>query len=155
FSGSQRCSSDCLSYPAYRELRDRNQVFTGILARWPLALSFTDGDRTERVAAELVSGNYFEVLGVDAAGGRTFTQDADRAVNGHPLVIISYDFWKRRFGGNPTVLNRSVRVNGQPMTIVGVSQRGFRGVEVGRQLDIMVPMMMKPLMTPTWNDLEN
>src|SRR5579883_3083212 len=62
FSGSSRCSSDCISYPAYRELRDRNQVFSGVLGRWPLALSFTDGDRTERVEGELVTGNYFEVL---------------------------------------------------------------------------------------------
>ena len=154
FQGSSRCDGSCLSYPAYRELRDRNQVFTGILARWPLALSFTDGDRTERVRAELVSGNYFDVLGVSSAIGRTFTQDDDRQVNAHPLVILSYEFWERRFGGNPAVLNRSVHVNGQAMTVVGVAQRGFQGVEVGRAVDIMVPMMMKPLMTPTWNDLE-
>ncbi|MBZ5606330.1 MAG: ABC transporter permease, partial [Acidobacteriia bacterium] len=154
FNGSQRCSGDCISYPAYRELRDGNQVFTGILARYPVALSFTDGDRTERVEGELVSGNYFEVLGVQSAIGRTFTQDDDRQVNGHPLVVLTYDFWQRRFGGDPTVLNRRIRVNGQPMTVVGVSQRGFQGVEVGKQLDVMVPMMMKPLMTPTWNELD-
>jgi len=155
FSGSSRCSSDCISYPAYRELRDRNQVFSGVLGRWPLALSFTDGDRTERVEGELVTGNYFEVLGVQAAIGRTFTQDDDRVVNGHRLVMLGYDFWQRRFGGDPAVLNRRVRVNGQPMTVVGVTQRGFHGVEVGKDADIMVPMMMKPVMTPTWNDLEN
>jgi len=154
FNGSSRCDSTCISYPGYRELRDRNQVFTGILALWRLALSFTDGDRTERVRGELVSGNYFEVLGVEPALGRTFTQDDDRVVNGHPLVILSYDFWQRRFGGNPSVLNRSVRVNGQPMTVVGVTRSGFQGLEVGKAVDVMVPMMMKPLMTPTWNDLE-
>jgi len=154
FTGSQRCNGDCLSYPGYKELRDGNQVFTGILARWPLAFSFTDGDRTDRVEGELVSGNYFDVLGVQPAIGRTFTPDDDRQVNGHPLVVITFDFWQRRFGGDPTVLNRAVRVNGQPMTVVGVAQRGFRGVEVGRQVDVMVPMMMKPLMTPTWNDLD-
>ena len=154
FNGSSRCDSTCISYPAYRELRDRNQVFSGILALWRLALSFTDGDRTERVRGELVSGNYFEVLGVEPALGRTFTQDDDRVVNGHPLVILSYDFWLRRFGGNPSVLNRSVRVNGQPMTVVGVTRSGFQGLEVGKAVDVMVPMLMKPLMTPTWNDLE-
>src|SRR6266852_7814307 len=72
FSGSFRCNRDCLSFPTYRDLRDRNQVFSGVLARWPLGLSFTDGDRTERVAGELVPGNYFDVLGVSAALGRTF-----------------------------------------------------------------------------------
>src|SRR5579872_242264 len=114
FSGSSR-GSDCLAYPAYRELRDRNQVFTGVLAWMPLAVSFTDGDRTERVQGELISGNYFDVLGVGAAIGRTFTQDDDRVVNGHPLVVLSYSFWQRRFGGDPSILNRSIRVNGQPM----------------------------------------
>ncbi len=154
FSGSSHCSNNCISYPGYQELRDRNQVFTGILARWPLALSFTDGERTERVRAELVSGNYFEVLGVEPAIGRTFTQDDDRTMNGHPVVMLSYEFWQRRFGGNPSVLNRSVHVNGHPMTVVGVAQRGFEGFEVGRPIDVMVPMMMKPLMTPTWNGLD-
>src|SRR5262245_23640840 len=124
FSGSSHCTNTCISYPAYQELRDRNQVFSGILARWPLALSFTDGDRTERVRAELVSGNYFEVLGVEPAMGRTFTQDDDRTVNGHPVVMLSYEFWQRRFGGNPSVLNRSVHVNGHSMTVVGIAQRG-------------------------------
>jgi len=155
FSGSSRCNLNCLSYPAYRELRDRNQVFSGILARWPLALSFTDGDRTERVQAELVSGNYFEVLGVVAAVGRAFTQDDDRVLNAHPLVILSYDFWQSRFGGNPAVLNRSVRVNDHPMTVIGVAERGFQGLEVGKRVDILVPMMMKPVMTPNWNEMED
>ncbi len=155
FQGSSRCDGDCLSYPMYKDLRDRNQVFTGILARWRLALSLTSGDRTERVTGELVSGNYFEVLGVGAALGRTFTQDDDRVVNGHPLVVLTYGYWQRRFGGDPSVLNRTIRVNDHPMTVIGVAQRGFEGVEAGRSLDILVPMMMKPEMTPTWNDLDN
>ncbi|HLX42996.1 MAG TPA: ABC transporter permease [Bryobacteraceae bacterium] len=155
FSGSSRCPSDCLSYPMYKDLRDQNQVFTGMLARWPVALSFTDGEKTERVRGELVSGNYFDVLGVKPAIGRTFTQDDDRVVNGHPLVILTYGFWRTRYAGDQSVLNRTVRVNGQSMTVVGVTQPGFQGVEVGRALDVMVPMMMKPQMTPTWNDLDN
>src|SRR5580704_5850345 len=139
----------------YKDLRDQNQVFSGMLARWPLALSFTDGEKTERVRGELVSGNYFDVLGVKTAVGRTFTQDDDRVVNGHPLVILSYGFWRSRYAGDQSVLNRTVRVNGQVLTVVGVTQPGFQGVEVGRAVDIMVPMMMKPVMTPTWNDLDN
>jgi predicted permease len=154
FSGSSRCR-DCNSYPQYRDFRDRNQVFSGVLARMPLALSFAAGDETERVRGELASGNYFEVLGVRAALGRTFTQQDDVQVNGHPLVILSYAYWQKRFGGDTSVLNRSVHVNAQPMTVIGVAQRGFQGVEVGRPVDIFVPMAMKPVMTPTWNDLEN
>ena len=112
-------------------------------------------DRTERVRGELVSGNYFDVLGVQPAIGRMFTQNDDVRVNGHPLVILSYGFWQSRFAGDASVLNRSVHVNGQPMTIVGVAQRGFQGVEVGKALDVFVPMAMKPLMTPTWNEFED
>jgi predicted permease len=155
FRGSQRCNSDCVSYPTYRDIRDRNQVFNGVIARWPLAMSFSEGDRTERVRGELASGNYFDVLGVQPAIGRMFTQNDDVHVNGHPLAILSYGFWQSRFGGDPTVLNRSVHVNGQPMTIVGVAARGFQGVEVGRPVEVFVPMAMKPVMTPTWNDLES
>ena len=155
FRGSSRCDTNCLSYPAYRDLRDRNQVFTGILARWRMALSFSSGDRTERVRAELVSGNYFDVLGVPPAIGHVFSAEDDRVVNGHPVVVLSYGFWQSRFGGDPGVLNRAVRVNGQPMTIVGVAALGFDGLEPGKALDLMVPMMMKPLMTPNWPDLEN
>src|SRR5580658_1325821 len=106
FSGSSRCSQDCLSYPMYKDLRDQNQVFSGILARWPLALSLADGEKTERVRGELVSGNYFDVLGVKAALGRTFSQEDDREVNGHPLAILSYAFWQSRYGGDPGVLHR-------------------------------------------------
>src|SRR5205807_3797375 len=78
-----------------------------------------------------------------------------RVPGGHPLAILSYGFWMSRFGGDAGVLNRTVRVNGHPVTIVGVAQRGFQGMEVGRRVDVMVPMMMKPQMTPTWDDLEN
>jgi len=171
FRGSQRCNADCVSYPTYRDLRDRNPVFSGVLARWPLAMSFTSSnpgsesnpgpesngasERTERVRGELVSGNYFDVLGVRPAIGRMFTQNDDVRVNGHPLVILSYGFWQSRFAGDPSVLNRSVHVNGQPMTIVGVAQREFQGVEVGKALDVFVPIAMKPLMTPTWNEFED
>jgi predicted permease len=155
FRGSQRCNSDCVSYPTYRDIRDRNQVFSGVLARWPMAMSFAESDKTERVRGELVSGNYFDVLGVRPTVGRMFTQNDDVQVNGHPLAILSYGFWQSRFGGDPTVLNRSVHVNGRPMTIVGVAAPGFQGVEVGRAADVFVPMMMKPVMTPTWNDLDS
>jgi predicted permease len=154
FRGSQRCNADCISYPAYRDIRDRNQVFSSVLARWPMPMSFSEGDRTERVRGELASGNYFDTLGVHPAIGRLFTQNDDVQVNGHPLAILSYGFWQSRFAGDPSVLNRSVHVNGQPMTIVGVAARGFQGVEVGRAVDVFVPMAMKPVMTPTWNDLD-
>ena len=143
------------SYPMYRDFRDRNTVFAGVLARFPTPLTLMVGDRAERVSGELVSGNYFDVLGVRPALGRLLGPDDDRTPGGHPVAVLSHNFWMRRFAGDPAVLNRTIRLNGHPMTIVGVSQSGFFGVVLGQNPDVMVPVMMKAEMTPTWDDLEN
>ena len=87
------------SYPMYKDLRDRNQVFEGVIARSSAAVAFSYGGQTERVRAEVVSGNFFEVLGVRAALGRVFTQDDDRVPGAHPVIVLSHGYWKRRFGG--------------------------------------------------------
>jgi predicted permease len=143
------------SYPMYRDFRDQNTVFDGVLARFPTPLTLLANGQAERVNGELVSGNYFDVLGVRATIGRTFTPEDDRTPGGHPLVILSYNYWTRRFAGDPSVLNRTITLNGQPMTIVGVTPRGFAGVVIGENPDVMVPVMMKARMTPTWDDLLN
>jgi putative ABC transport system permease protein len=143
------------SYPMYVDFRDRNDVFSGVLARFPLAATVVWQGQSERVSGELVSGNYFEVLGVGAALGRVFTQSDDRVPGAHPVAVLSYGYWQRRFGGDPSVLNRPLVVNGHPLTIVGVAADGFTGVEIGHARDVMIPMMMKQAMTPTWNDLDN
>jgi hypothetical protein len=119
------------SYPMYRDFRDQNTVFDGVLARFPSPLTMMTGGQSERVNGELVSGNYFDVLGVRAHIGRTFTQDDDLTPGGHPVVILTHRFWTRRFARDPGVLNRSVTLNGQPMTIVGVTPPGFFGIAVG------------------------
>src|SRR5215471_2526905 len=90
------------SYPMYRDFRDGNTVFDGVLARFPAALTLMTDGQAERVSGELVTGNYFDVLGVRAQIGRTFTPDDDRAPGGHPLVILSHNYWTRRFGADPT-----------------------------------------------------
>ncbi len=143
------------SYPMYRDFRDRNTVFSGVLARFPTPLTLMAGDQAERVTGELVSGNYFDVLGVRPALGRLLTADDDRTPGGHPVVVLTHNFWMRRFAGDRGVLNRTVRLNGHPMTVVGVAQAGFFGIVLGQNPDVMVPMMMKADMTPTWDDLEN
>jgi predicted permease len=102
-----------------------------------------------------VSGNYFEVLGVRPALGRVFTAADDRTPGAHPVAVLSYGYWMRRFGGSSSVLNQTLVVNGHPLTIVGVSAPGFNGLQVGSNADVMVPIMMKAQMTPTWNDLDN
>ncbi len=148
-------NDNTFSYPMYRDLRDRNTVFTGIIAWFPTPLTLTIGGQSERVSGELVSGNYFDVLGVRAELGRTLTAADDRVPGGHPVAMLSHGFWTRRFSADPTVLNRVVALNGHPMTIVGVVERGFSGAVIGQSPDVMVPIMMKAQMTPTWDDLEN
>jgi len=143
------------SYPMYKDFRDRNEVFTGVLARFPLAVTAVWRGASERADGDLVSGNYFEVLGVQPALGRLFNAADDRMPGAHPIAVLSYGYWERKFGGDPLVLNQTITLNGHPFTIVGVSDRRFTGIQIGRSVDIMVPIMMKAEMTPTWNDLDN
>jgi predicted permease len=143
------------SYPMYVDFRDRNEVFGGVLARFPLSTTVVWHGASERANGELVSGNYFDVLGVRPALGRVLNAADDRVPGAHPIAVLSYGYWQRRFGGDPLVLNQTITVNGHPLTIVGVSARGFAGVQVGQAADVMLPLMMKAQMTPTWNDLDN
>ena len=152
--GSNR-GANALSYPMYKDFRDRNQVFSGMMCRFGLPLSFSYNGHTERVVGELVSGNYFQVLGVGAAIGRTFTQDDDRIPGGHPVAVLGYTFWKNQFAGDPTIVGKTILVNDHKLTVVGVSQAGFDGVQPGLAAQIRVPIMMKAEMTPGWNDLDD
>jgi predicted permease len=139
---------NAIAYPMYRDFQNHNEVFSGMFCRFPIETALTFGNQTERVQAELVSGTYFPVLGVGAAGGRTFTPDDDRTPSGHPLVVLSYDYWKTRFARDPQILGKKVIVNGYSMTIVGVAQEGFDGVELGNAAKIFVPVMMEPDLLP-------
>ena len=143
------------SYPMYCDFRDHNSVMDGMIARFPAPLTLTIEGRAERVDGELVSGNFFDVLGVRPALGRLFRPDDDKTPGGHPLAVLAYDYWMRRFAGSPGVVNQKITLNNVPMTIVGVAPRGFHGVILGETPDIMVPLMMKAQMTPTWDDLMN
>ena len=143
------------SYPMYTDFRDRNEVFSGVLARFPTAMTLVWNGQSERVSGELVSGNYFEVLGVRPAIGRVFNAADDRRPGAHPVAVLGHGYWLRRFGGNASVLNSTMVLNGHSLTIVGVAAPGFNGLQVGRRVDVMVPLMMKAQMTPTWNDLDN
>jgi predicted permease len=151
----RRENEHTFSVPMYRDFRDRNSVFSGVLARYGTSFTVADGGSAERVEGELVSGNYFEVLGVGAALGRTFTQADDRVPGGHPVAMLGYGYWRRRFAADPMVLNRTLTVNGHPLTVVGVAPPGFYGTELGNSPDVFVPLAMKAQMTPTWDDLDN
>jgi predicted permease len=141
-----------ISYPMYEDFRDRNQVFSGVICRYALPLSLGLNGRGERLDGELVSGNYFQVLGVQAALGRLIAPDDDRIPDGHPLAVLSYRFWMERFHGDPAVLGQNLLVNGRQLTVIGVSQAGFDGIEVGYSPKIRIPVAMKKAMTPGWEE---
>ena len=143
------------SYPMYKALRDRSEAFSGLLARFAISLSVAGAGQTERADGELVSGNYFEVLGVRPALGRVFNQEDDRTPGAHPVVVLSHAYWTRRFGAEPAILNKTLTVNGTLMTVIGVSREGFRGVQVGQTPDVFIPIMMTAQMTPNRNGLDD
>lgn len=143
------------SHPMYLDLRDGGQAFSGMLARYRTPLTLTHGGEAERVTGELVSGNYFDVLGVEPVLGRAFGPDDDRLPGAHPVAILGHGYWQRRFGGDPLILDRTIGLNGHPMTVVGVAPPGFHGLGLDGAAEVYVPMMMKAQMTPTWNDLDN
>ncbi len=138
-----------LSYPMYREIRDRNQAFSGMFATYPMTVSATFQGHTELIGADLVSGNYFPVLGIGAAAGRVFNASDDLMQGGHPLAVLSYGYWHSRFGADAGIVGKQIVVNGRALTIIGVSQAGFDGVEPGRAPQIRIPVTMKDYLPRT------
>jgi predicted permease len=136
-----------ISFPMYQDLRDNNQVFTGMCGQFNFNAHIGYHGQTERVAGELVTGTYFPVLGVGAAIGRVLLPEDDRQRGGHPVAVLSHGFWVSRFAADPTVVGRPIVINGSPYTIVGVSRAGFEGIELGRPTRVFVPMMMKAQIT--------
>jgi predicted permease len=134
---------DRLSYPMYQEIRDKNQVFSGMFCTYPTTVSATFEGRTELIGADFVSGNFFPVLGIGAAAGRVFTASDDLMQGGHPLAVLSYGYWRARFGSARDIVGKQLVVNGRSLTVIGVSQAGFDGVEPGRAPQIRIPMTMK------------
>jgi len=143
------------SYPMYRDLAERATVFDGLIGELPFQASVAARGETETSAGELVTGNYFSVLGVPPALGRVLTADDDRSAGGHPLTVLSHAYWRRRFGSDPTVVGQTLRVNDQVLTVVGVAAASFEGIQAGRRADLFVPMTMKAQMTPGWNGLDD
>ncbi len=143
------------SYPMYRDLRDRSSVFSGLIATDWTQVGVQWHNQPDLVAAELVSGNYFDVLSLQPALGRLFVAADDLAPDANPVVVLSFSYWQRRFGTDPGILNQSILVNGHPFTVVGVAPPGFHSIAVGDTPDVFVPMMMKSQVIPGINDLED
>ena len=158
--GSNSCgtSGSCdeiFSYPMFRDLERTQTSFTGIAAHRNFGASL--GYQGSSLSGEglLVSGSYFPVLGLTPAIGRLFTPEDDKTVGTHFLVVLSHAYWRTRFELNPAVLNQTLIVNGQAMTIVGVAPRGFTGTTLGENPDVFVPITMRGLMSPGFNGFEN
>jgi len=139
------------SYPAYLDFRNQNQVFTGLLGRFPESFSLSWRDRTERITGELVTDNYFDVLGVGAAVGRTISAEDER----QPVAMLSYAYWTSRFAGDPRVLNQTMLLNNHRVTIIGVSERGFRSVGTTEAPKVFVPIRMVTEMFPGTEEIDS
>jgi len=138
--------------PVYREMSEKNKVFSGIFTYNWVEATVNDGSLAERVSGQLVSGNFFTVMGVGAHLGRIFTDDDDRTPGAHFVTVISYDYWRSRFGADPNIVGKKISINTRPFTIIGVSAQGFNDVDVGAAPALRVPMMMKDLMHDPRND---
>jgi predicted permease len=145
-----------MAYPAYTYLRDHSSSLDGLVAFRAQSLNVTAGGTTERVTGMLVSGNYFDVLGVRMAAGSPIGADDDRVPGSggsHGLVaVLSHQYWQRRFNGDAAIVGSSLRINGHPFTIVAVAPRGFHGTRVGSLPDVFVPMMFAARVfdVPNW-----
>ncbi|MBT9330789.1 ABC transporter permease [Paracidobacterium acidisoli] len=142
------------SYPMYKDLRDRNQAFDGLIAMFQTQVGVEWQKHSALNNAELVSGNYFDVLGVRPAVGRLLVQADDVVKNGSPVVVLGFDYWKNHMGADPHAVGQTLDINGHPFQIIGVSAPGFASAIWGSPADLFIPMTMKPVVTPTWDDLD-
>ena len=142
------------TFPNYLAMRDRNVVFDSLFAYRIMYMAVEASTEPQHVWGYLVTGNYFESLGVKPAVGRFFTTAEDRARNASPYAVLSYTCWQNRFGGDPAIAGRTVRINGLPYTVLGVAPKGFRGTEVFYAAEIWVPMSMEAQIEG-WNWLDD
>jgi predicted permease len=143
-----------LSYAMYRDLRDRNGVFSAMFCRMPWAMQVGYGGRTEQVSGHLVSGSFFSTLGLQPARGRLLIDADERSMGGQPVAVLGHAYWRRRFGGDASIVGKTIVVNRQPLEIVGVAPAGFAGLDLATPVDLYVPISMQPQMGPGWLQLE-
>lgn len=147
-----------LGYEEFTRLRDRSKTLSGLCAsqmaleRWPIRIK---GGSQEQARGRLVSENYFAVFGVKPAIGRLFAQSDAAGAGQDPYAVISYNYWRRRFGENPLVLGTTIRIHNAALVIIGVAAPGFRGETVGQDPDIWLPLLMQPLIVPGWDGLHD
>ena len=131
------------SYPDFSDYQKNAAGMVDLAAYAMTPLGLSAGDRTDRVWGEVVSGNYFDVMGVKPALGRTFRPEEGRVPGAYPVVVLSYGLWARRFNSDPDILGKTVTLNSQPFTIIGVAPRNFYGSFVSLSMDLWIPIMMQ------------
>ncbi len=131
------------SYPNYKDFRDRNDVLAGLIGYRFAPLSVSHDGVNEKLWGYIVTGNYFEVLGVKAALGRAISPHDDRLPGAHPVTVLSYQYWQQRFGGDPGVIGKNLIVNGRSFTVIGVAPQGFFGTEIIAAPELWFPMAMQ------------
>ncbi|HEV3277378.1 MAG TPA: ABC transporter permease [Terriglobia bacterium] len=132
---------DVMGYPDYADYRDRGRSFSGLAAHSATALSL-GGGAPERLIGDVVTGNYFPVLGVTAARGRLIGPEDDAPPGAHPVAVLSYAVWQRHFGADPAAVGGKLVLNGYPFTVVGIAPERFAGTTAGQPYDVWVPMSM-------------
>ncbi len=143
-----------VSYPLYQDFQRESKTLDAVFCSQTTAVVIGVNGSTERIKAEFVSGNYFQALGVGAAVGRVFSPELDdRVYGGHPVVVLSHQYWRQRFRSDPGVVGRKILVNTYPMEIVGVSAPGFPGLDPSRSPHIRVPVLSQPLLVREENIL--
>ncbi len=133
----------------YQDLRDQNQVFTEMAAFTFAQLNYSTGSESEQITAQVVSGNYFSLLGAEPGLGRGFNREEDTSMV--PVAVISYGFWDRRLGKDPNIVAKTLTLNRTPFTVVGVAPRGFTGTLLGGGPDVWVPMAMHDIVQPNFD----
>ena len=139
-------ASRAWSYPNFRDFRDRTALME-LVAQDDQTFNVAVDRNAERTWGGLVSGNFFEVLGVPAAAGRVFTAEDDVTPGAHPVAVISYGYWQQRFGGDPSIVGKQITVNNTPITVIGVAREGFIGALGGVAASLWVPVAMQREMT--------
>lgn len=138
--GEEASGFDGYSYPDYLDYRDRNDALAGLAAFNGRGMSFGEGDRVELVGGQLVTGNYFALMGVRPHLGRLLEAGDDSGADASPVVVLSHGLWQRRLGSDPAIVGRTIRLNGFPFTVVGVAEHGFSGHFTGFPFDLFVPL---------------
>ncbi len=158
--GSTSCNQagDCdevFSYPMFRDLQKASGPFSGVAGHRLFGANLAGGERTISAEGLLVSGSYFPTLGLRPALGRLLQPDDDKVVGEGSTVVLSWACWQDQWGGDRSIVGRTMTINGHPMTIVGVAPRGFQGTTLGAEPDVFVPISMRGLMTPGFDAFEN